>query len=236
MVFETAESNTVVIAVIGGVFSVLVALMTGLFAYRGNREMLKAQDEADRLRQENEELSSRLGCFRDEIDMHRKALELKLTLGEWSRVQLLSQRLFMHAQVERILFFRGWNGRDALQFATAVHQIRSDRSVHYDYIHYPVGETYNMHLALAEKERVHFIKIDGLDAADEITQLYHGEIPPISETAWSVLKNAEDDEGRAIKTFVSISTFSGEGYTEADRNLIRRVCYEMQGIFEGGQE
>ncbi len=225
MIFEQQGSAALWIAIITGVFSVLVALVAGILKWQGERELLRKETE-------NKELRKELASAEDELKLARERLELKLTLSEWSRIDVLAKRLMKYAGVESILFIRGWNGIESTRFATAIHQIRSGRSIHYDYIHYPVGEEYNFHLIKAEREGVHFIRIRELDDGHELAELYRGETPAITETAWAILVTRRLDKKHAAKDFISVSTFKPDGFSEEEKNLVRRACYELQGIFE----
>ena len=232
LLFETANSYTLWIAIFGGLFGVLGTALTGYFAFlqaKVNAKAKEAKETKEKLKAENEELKSELESYKSELEFDRSSLDFKLSIGQWSQISKIIRQLFDKSRTQRVLLLHGWNGKTEVKFVTALFQVRPKNTVHYSYVHYPVGADYNEYLRRAKKDVV-FISVPKLDETNEVAKIYREENPQVVEAAWRVLASKPVDETRELKFFMSVGTFHEKGFTDSDRNLIRRKCFEIEGI------
>lgn len=229
--FETANAWGFWIAVVGALSAISVAIVTGVLNRQASREAIELKLRLKELEEKNTVLES-------EIEMHASFLELRLTIEQWSRLDHLANRLFERTSAERIMFLRGINGKYEIEFVSAVHQIRSDRSRHHDYISYRPGDSYKKHLRRAETEGIQFIDVSELPVGDDVRGLYWEgvERPRIEESAWGFLVDVKLAEGKHKKDFASVATFVEEGYSDVEKAEIRLFFDEVGAMFAEGYE
>ena len=237
--FESNQNHYAVwIAVVGGVFGAIGTFVSGYFAYLQTSINTKAKQEKEKkekLQLENDELKSKLVVYKKEMEFDRSALDFKLSVGQWSKLSKIIQQLFKNSRTQRVLLLHGWNGTQEVKFVTALFQVRPEDTVHYSYVHYPVGPEYNDYLRRSAKDVV-FIDVPNLPKNHEVAKIYNEEDPRVIEAAWRVLASKKVEEGRELKFFMSVGTFHEDGFTNADRSLIRRKCFEVQGMVNEEEE
>ena len=229
ILLQTDNSYLIWIAVISSLCTLglaLIGLIPVYLTYKNEKDRLFVESET-----KIENLQKKLSSATQEIQLDRQAFGLRLTIEQWAEIDRLKKKLFSETSVERILFLRGWNGESDVKYTTAVYQIRSDRSMHEDYIHYPIREDYREHLNEAKRKSIHFITVKDLLPDSQVAEVYNGEVPPIRHTAWKHLKTQRVDERRAIVTYCSMSSFEDTPFSSREKRCIQSVGSALEAVF-----
>lgn len=209
------------ITAISSFATILVAIVPAYFVYRAK---LKEAERKTKLSEDQLEVAEQ------EIDFSRQALSISLTVEDWNELTALIHDAIHKKLICRYLILRGWNGLNSLEYTTAVHQVRADFSIHEDYIHYQVKDSYNQILSRAFDKKGLFIEVGTLDPSHQVYEIYAGESPPIKHSYWFPVKVLKVDKQRAIKTYCSIS--SDAVWSKQEMRKVKSLAGQIQSIFD----
>lgn len=144
-----------------------------------------------------------------EAELHSEARGLDFAdyMQEWGETEKMIQRLFDETNIDRFLLLRAWNGTLSPRWATATMQLRKSGQQAYSYVHVDLDSDYQGRMQ--EIMRRNYAVWDVEDMPDSlIKSIYQNE--GVTAAMWALIDTKKDSAGRAVHTYISFATRSGQ--------------------------
>ena len=211
---ENLDHPSVQMAIWTAISAVLVALVTGVFAYLTART--------------NKQVDAQNDVMERELNFQAASLDFTAYMSEWNEITADILALFRTTKIDRFMILRAWNGTIQPKWTTAFFQLREEGQQPYTYTHLQLDDDYVTRLRDTISRGHMLYKVDAIPES-LIRSIYDSE--GVRHSLWFHLDTKELKDSPSVGlTYCSFATHEDEDFTDEELLRCRLITSRIKGL------